>query len=105
MAANRFRKNVTRPSNRFRGAVGQIKSQKPVAPANRFRGVVSQAKAQIPPAPRPAMSLANQIAAQKRGLKPVGARAAPQFRRNVGPRGAAKFRGAVRGAQAARRFR
>jgi len=105
MAANRFRKNVIRPSNRFRGAVGQIKAQKPGASANKFRGVVSQAKAQLPSAPRPAMSLASQIAAQKRGLRPVGARAAPKFRQNMGRGGAAKFRGAVRGAQAARRFR
>ena len=121
MAASRFRKNVPRASNRFRGAVSQVKTQSPVGAGNKFRGLVNRAKAQIPaapkppnrkvmapttgPAPKPAMSLANQIAAQKRGLKPVGARAAPQFRRNVGPRGAAKFRGAVRGAQAARRFR
>ena len=102
MAANRFRKNVPRASNKFRGLVSKVNTQLPAAPKPPNRKVMAPAPR---PAPGQAMSLANQLKAKKRNLKPVGARAAPQFRRNVPQRGAARFRGAVRGVQAARRFR
>ena len=126
-AANKFRKNVPRPANRFRGMVGQVKAQKPAVSGNKFRGLVGRAKSQKPPnrkvkapvmgpapkppnrkvkapvmgpAPKPTMSMANQLQAARGGLKKTGTGAANKFRKNV-PKPANRFRGAVSRVQAA----